>query len=309
MRRDALTILIASMIGGLMVVVTGQVSNAQEFRKALVTGMFRSIAPDLPEDTVKSMVVELAKDEELRKRAIPQLIREVITVIGPENMKDIVKSAAAELGDAFGFKMRLDRAGTADLSVDSLRAPPSSVAGELIKYPDAMNALKSRGPVADPQALRSVLHKRMVSSVVLKRSLNPEGIAGSKNLRNPIGAIIHPLNPVDTLTDDQIRKLFSGEYTNWSQVGGADLPVRLITLTDARPELEALLDTDLAPGSVKVPFLSFLFVGVAETEGAIGVLLDHNMEQLDAVKGYRAIKKIGIKKNSRSRIGLLVPEP
>ncbi|MGI6004450.1 MAG: PstS family phosphate ABC transporter substrate-binding protein [Christensenellales bacterium] len=37
--------------------------------------------------------------------------------------------------------------------------------------------------------------------------------------------ITHRDNPVDSLTVEQIRKIYTGEITNWSQVGGEDMPV------------------------------------------------------------------------------------
>ncbi|MDE5992806.1 MAG: substrate-binding domain-containing protein, partial [Oscillospiraceae bacterium] len=32
-------------------------------------------------------------------------------------------------------------------------------------------------------------------------------------------------NPVDGLTSDQIRKIYSGEYTSWRKAGGANIPI------------------------------------------------------------------------------------
>ena len=37
--------------------------------------------------------------------------------------------------------------------------------------------------------------------------------------------ITHKDNPVDSLTADQIRGIYSGEIINWSQVGGEDMPI------------------------------------------------------------------------------------
>lgn len=40
--------------------------------------------------------------------------------------------------------------------------------------------------------------------------------------------IVHPSNPVNSLTTDQVRAIYTGAVTNWSQVGGADLPIKSI---------------------------------------------------------------------------------
>ncbi|WP_165793339.1 phosphate ABC transporter substrate-binding/OmpA family protein [Yoonia maritima] len=37
--------------------------------------------------------------------------------------------------------------------------------------------------------------------------------------------VVHPDNPVDALTESQISELLSGKISNWSELGGADLPV------------------------------------------------------------------------------------
>jgi phosphate transport system substrate-binding protein len=40
--------------------------------------------------------------------------------------------------------------------------------------------------------------------------------------------IVHPGNPVDSLSLDQVRKLYRGEIRNWKDVGGRDQAVRLL---------------------------------------------------------------------------------
>src|SRR5215510_5801831 len=40
--------------------------------------------------------------------------------------------------------------------------------------------------------------------------------------------IVHPSNPVQSLSKEQLAGLFSGKVKNWSEVGGADQPVLLV---------------------------------------------------------------------------------
>ncbi len=307
MRINTIAILV-SVIIAVMVMAAGQSASAQEFRKEIMKGIFQTIGPDVFKDMARSMVKELAKDEEFRKQAIHQVIREVIAAIGPENMKDIVKSVAAEAANSGEVKIQKATCPASVTDADSVRDMIVSAASEFTKDPAVMNALKSAGAATSPQALVTVLKERMAGSGAMKIRSNPEGTPASKSFRNDLIAIItHPSNPVDTLTVDQVRKLFSGEYTNWSQVGGTDLPVQLIASRDTPAALESLLDTHLAPSAARVPLLSFLFVGVAETEGALGFLPTRNVEQLEFVRSHGAIKKIAIKKDNLSPA--LTPHP
>jgi phosphate transport system substrate-binding protein len=43
--------------------------------------------------------------------------------------------------------------------------------------------------------------------------------------RDAIAVIVNPENPVNELTLQQISDIYSGKYTNWTQVGGEDRPI------------------------------------------------------------------------------------
>ena len=45
-------------------------------------------------------------------------------------------------------------------------------------------------------------------------------------------AITHPGNPVDTLSVDDLEKIYSGQIRNWSGLGGPDLPIVLVSRQD-----------------------------------------------------------------------------
>lgn len=43
-----------------------------------------------------------------------------------------------------------------------------------------------------------------------------------------IAVVTHPSNPVANLTLDQIKGIFTGQITNWAEVGGTDAPIHLV---------------------------------------------------------------------------------
>lgn len=40
-----------------------------------------------------------------------------------------------------------------------------------------------------------------------------------------LAIIVHPDNPIDTLTLDQLKGIYQGKYKNWIELGGRDLPI------------------------------------------------------------------------------------
>ena len=47
--------------------------------------------------------------------------------------------------------------------------------------------------------------------------------------RDQIAIAVHPKNPISALTKQQVEKLFTGDILNWSEIGGSDMPVRIVT--------------------------------------------------------------------------------
>jgi phosphate transport system substrate-binding protein len=54
-----------------------------------------------------------------------------------------------------------------------------------------------------------------------------------------IAVIVHRENHLDDLTLDQIRKIFAGEVTRWSQLGGTDRAITLVTREEGSGTREA----------------------------------------------------------------------
>jgi phosphate transport system substrate-binding protein len=47
--------------------------------------------------------------------------------------------------------------------------------------------------------------------------------------RDAIAVVVHPSNPVKDLSLEQVQGIFSGKLTRWSQLGGADRPIVVVT--------------------------------------------------------------------------------
>lgn len=67
-----------------------------------------------------------------------------------------------------------------------------------------------------------------LSSRALKDSEKADGLTETVLAYDGIAIIVHPDNPVSELSVDNIAKLYTGEYTNWKEVGGNDSEIVLI---------------------------------------------------------------------------------
>jgi len=56
-----------------------------------------------------------------------------------------------------------------------------------------------------------------------------------------IGIILHQDNPVQTLSDDQIREIYTGKISNWQAVGGEDRKITVVNKAEGRSTLELFL--------------------------------------------------------------------
>src|SRR5450755_3087601 len=48
--------------------------------------------------------------------------------------------------------------------------------------------------------------------------------------RTRVAFAVHPSNPIRAISIDQIRKILLGEINNWQQLGGSNIPIRLVAV-------------------------------------------------------------------------------
>jgi len=92
--------------------------------------------------------------------------------------------------------------------------------------------------------------------------------------RDGIALIVHPENPVNSLTIDQLRLIYTGKITNWKEVGGADTPILLLSRESSSGTFvffqEHILNKeDFSPSARLLPGTSALVQAVAADRGAI----------------------------------------
>ncbi len=91
-----------------------------------------------------------------------------------------------------------------------------------------------------------------------------------------LAMIVHPDNPIDELSLEQLQAIYTGEMTNWQEVGGNDVPILAVIrevssgtrgafddiVLDGEDPLETEDNTHITAGEIHTR--------VASTEGAIG---------------------------------------
>ncbi|WP_440896847.1 phosphate ABC transporter substrate-binding protein [Amphibacillus sp. Q70] len=91
-----------------------------------------------------------------------------------------------------------------------------------------------------------------------------------------IAIIVHPDNPVEDLSLDDIQRIFSGEIANWSEIGGNDEEVVVVSREDGSGTRGAF--TDIVLGDVEL-------IGSALIQNSTGAVRESVSTEVNAI-GY-----------------------
>ena len=101
---------------------------------------------------------------------------------------------------------------------------------------DVQTGGSSRGIV---DVINGVADIGMASRALKSQELH---LHGSVIAQDGITIILHRSNPVQELTDGQIRAMYTGGITHWNQVGGPEAPITVVNKAEGRSTLELFLD-------------------------------------------------------------------
>lgn len=115
------------------------------------------------------------------------------------------------------------------------------------------------------------------SSRELKENEFELGLVDTPVAYDAIAVIVHPDNPVRDLTTMEVRAIFAGVITNWSQVGGPDLEIGIVNRDEASGTREAFLkivmdDAQFDRGAVVLPGTGQVRSVIADVKGAVGYI-------------------------------------
>ena len=113
-----------------------------------------------------------------------------------------------------------------------------------------------------------------LSSRDLKTEEKEAGLSGNILAYDGIAIIVNPENPVNDLSLETIAKIYTGEITNWSEVGGNDVEIVLIGReagSGTRDGFESITDTeDACKYRQELTSTGDVITTVSQNPGAIG---------------------------------------
>ena len=132
-------------------------------------------------------------------------------------------------------------------------------------------------PTGSGSGIKAVLEGRCdigLSSRALKDSEVASGLVGTVLAYDGIAMIVNPANTVEDLDIETIAKIYTGEITNWSEVGGADAEIVLVGReagSGTRSGFEELTETvDKCKYRQELTSTGDVITAVAQNPDAIG---------------------------------------
>jgi phosphate transport system substrate-binding protein len=159
--------------------------------------------------------------------------------------------------------------GTLSVAGSTTVAPPAQSLADAFEamYPDVRVDVQGIGSSAGMKMLNEGGCEIGMASRELKQTELDWGLEPIAIAYDGIAIVVNPANDVAELTTEQIQKIFMGQITNWSEVGGADEEILVVSREDGsgtRGAFEEILKLEGDEGSMVIE--SAL---IAEGNGAV----------------------------------------
>ena len=122
--------------------------------------------------------------------------------------------------------------------------------------------------------------------------------------------VVNQDNPVDSLTVEEIQKIYTGEITNWSQVGGEDLDIAAFQRNQgagSQTMFEKLVMDGLTPMDPPEAWVSDSMLGLLEgvrsydnSPAAIGYTVYYYAHDMEMAQGLKVLKVDGVEPSPQS---------
>lgn len=156
--------------------------------------------------------------------------------------------------------------------------PIAEVSGEMFTDETGTKVLVSGlGSSAGIESVSAGTSDIGTSSRDLKDEESGLGLIDTPIALDAIAVIVSPDNPVDALTSDQVRDIFAGKITDWSELGGEDRPIGIVNRDEASGTREAFFkilmkEEPFFMGAAVLPGTGQVRSVVAQAPGAIGYI-------------------------------------
>ena len=122
--------------------------------------------------------------------------------------------------------------------------------------------------------------------------INHDGDSGSIE-EKMISVIINPENPVQELSPEQLKGIFTGRIKNWSEVGGDDFPIRPLIVRNSSETRNVfqknVLGSEEYNGCTVIAPDNRIVTTVSRDKSAIGHI------SIEFIKGNETVKSLSIK--------------
>ena len=196
------------------------------------------------------------------------------------------ESSAAEVAEA-----NTDLSGSVSMSGSTSMEKLANAVAEsfMAKYPNVTVTAEFTGSSAGVESVLAGSCDIGNSSRALTDDEKAEGAVENIVAIDGIAVVVDPANTVTNLTKDQLISIYTGETTNWSEVGGADQAIVVVGReagSGTRGAFEELLEIeDACAYANELDSTGAVMAKVASTPGAIGyVSLDVLDDTVTAVQ-------------------------